>query len=78
MFLLYIFICLVFGYCCSLIAKSKGHNQKWAWFWGIVGGMLAVIVYLFLGETKEKKIEEMKKIMADVKKEMKDQNDKEN
>jgi len=40
--------------------------------------MLAVIVYLFLDETKEKKIEEMKKIMADVKKEMKDQNDKEN
>ncbi len=67
--ILYVIFCsLLWGYVCSLIAKKKGYNINWAWFWGIVGGLLAVIVYLLLGETEEKKKENIKKVLDDYEK----------
>ncbi len=33
------------GWWCSYIAKTKGLDIGWAWFWGIMGNLIAVIVY---------------------------------
>lgn len=66
--LLVIFFSLLWGYVCSLIAKNKGYNVKWSWVFGILGGVVAVFVYLLLGETEEKKKENIKKVLDDYEK----------
>jgi len=66
MYIFAIFMCLVWGYCCSLIADSKGYSKNWAWFWGIIFGLLAVIVYLCLGTTENKRKDEVKKMISEI------------
>jgi len=44
---------------CRNIAIKKGYNPKWAILWGILGSLIAVIVYACLSD-KNKEINENK------------------
>lgn len=44
---------------CRNIAIKKGYNPKWAMVWGVLGSLIAVIVYACLSD-KNKEINENK------------------
>mgnify|MGYP006921421143 CR=1 FL=1 len=58
-----IWIALMIWWCHS-IAKKNGRNTAWASIMGFLFGILAVIIYLALGETEAVKEKRILKIMA--------------
>lgn len=44
-------------YLCYRIAWKKGYSQRWAAFFGAIGGFISVIVYACLENKKQKKEE---------------------
>ncbi len=55
MTLLKIAIAVAMGYWCSLIAKKEERSPEWAWLWGLLFGILAVVGYYIAGDSKQKK-----------------------
>ena len=45
-----IWVC--FGIICVVIADKKGRNRLLAFVWGLLGGLISVIVYLCLRPVK--------------------------
>ena len=41
------------GIICALIAKDQNRSAIWGFIWGAMFGLLAVIVYLIIGEKED-------------------------
>jgi hypothetical protein len=60
---IYIVILGLLVWWCVAIAKSNGRNTVLAGFMGFFFGILAVIVYMFMGKTEAKKRQEVQEIV---------------
>ncbi len=54
--LMSIYFAVISGYWCSLIAKKEGRSPEWAWLWGLLFGVIAVLGYYIAGNSKQKKL----------------------
>ncbi len=60
MVIVYLAIWCLMGYICHNIAKKNGRNEVLAIFMGFLLGLIAVVVYLIIGKTKELKEQEQR------------------
>ena len=51
--LAFIFIWLLMGLWCRVVAEKRGRNTTLAFVMGALGGLLAVIIYYSIGDSKE-------------------------
>ena len=61
--LIYLIVLALFGYWCYRLAERKGRSKVLAAFMGILFGFISVIVYYCLKPSKEKQIENAKKLL---------------
>ena len=62
----YVFFAIICGAFCAYIGNRNGRNEWLAAVLGLVFGLLAVIGYLIVGKTDEKKAEDFRKLQAAV------------
>lgn len=63
--IVYLTITAMLVYWCNRIAVKNGRDGIWAIFWGILGGIFAVIIYAIVGATKEVEIKRAEKLVCD-------------
>lgn len=59
----YIFFAVLVGLLCYSMAKRRGRDGNWGFLMGLVFGVFAVVAYVIIGDSEERKVERIKRAL---------------